>query len=308
MLTARDQAQTVELARRRWPEVRVVGGASPAGRLQKALAIGERSLALHHVARAGHPDVAFSHGSYAQVVAARSARVPSVVMMDYEHQPANHVSFRLATRLLLPDLFPRADLRRFGARESRVDRYAGFKEELYLSDFTPDRRILGELDLDPARVITVYRPPPEGALYHRMANERFDEVLAAARRRGDVQVVLLPRTPAQAQRYADGVRVPREAVDGSSLLALADLTVGAGGTMNRESAVLGTPAYTVFAGKLAAVDAELIRQGRMYDLRDPGRSVEFVKKGPRVSANPQVRGQEILARILTILDAVARRP
>jgi uncharacterized protein len=308
VLTARDHAQTVELARRRWPEARVVGGASPAGRPQKALAIGERSLALHRVARAEHPDVAFSHGSYAQVVAARSARVPAVVMMDYEHQPANHVSFRLGTRVLVPELFPRADLRRFGARESRVDRYAGFKEELYLSDFTPDRRVLDELDLDPARVIAVFRPPPEGALYHRMANDRFDEVLADARGRPDVQVVLLPRTLAQAERYADGVRVPPGAVDGSSLLALADLTVGAGGTMNRESAVLGTPAYTVFAGPLGAIDAELIRQGRMHDLRDPEKSVTFVKKVGLPNANARLGGQDVLARVLAILDAVASRP
>ena len=305
LLTARDHAQTVELALRRWPELRVVGGASPTGRTQKALAIGERALELHRFARAERPDVAFSHGSYAQVVAARSARVPAVAMMDYEHQPANHVSFRLATRVLVPEVFPPAALRRFGARESKVDRYVGFKEELYLSDFTPDRRVLEELGLDPARVIAVFRPPPEGALYHRMANERFDEVLADAQRRPDVQVVLLPRTPTQAQRYAAGVWIPRGAVDGSSLLALADLSVGAGGTMNRESAVLGTPAYTVFAGKLAAVDAALIRQGRMHDLRAPEKSVDFVKKERRTDANPPLGGEEILARILAILDAVA---
>jgi uncharacterized protein len=308
LLTARDHAQTVELARRLWPELGIVGGTSPRGRTQKALAISERALALHRVARAGHPDVAFSHGSYAQVLAARSARVPAVVMMDYEHQPANHVSFRLATRVLVPELFPRAALQRFGARESKVDRYAGFKEELYLSDFTPDRRVLGELDLDPAGVIAVFRPPPEGALYHRMANDRFDQLLADARRRRNVQIVLLPRTLAQAKRYADGVRVAREAVDGSSLLALADLTVGAGGTMNRESAVLGTPAYTVFAGRLAAVDAELIRQGRMHDLRDPEQGVDFVKKKRVANPTGAAGGQRILSCILAILDAVASRP
>jgi uncharacterized protein len=307
LLTARNHAQTVELARRRWPDVTVVGDASPAGRAHKGLAIGKRAVALHRFARATHPDVAFSHGSYAQVVAARSARVPAVTMMDYEYQPANHVSFRLATRVLVPEAFPPDALRRFGARGSKVDRYVGFKEELYLSDFRPDRCVLEELELDPTAVIAVFRPPPEGALYHRMANDRFDEVLRAARRRPDVQVVLLPRTPAQAQRYADGLWIPREAVDGSSLLALADLSVGAGGTMNRESAVLGTPAYTVFAGKLGAVDAELIRQGRMHDLRDPGQSVDFVKKAGSPDAPPPRCGRQILARILASLEAVTRR-
>ena len=108
VLTARDHAQTVELASKRWPELSVVGGSSPAGRTKKALAIAGRAVALRRVARAERPDVAFSHGSYAQVLAARSAGVPSLVMMDYEHQPANHISFRLAQRVIVPHPFPDA--------------------------------------------------------------------------------------------------------------------------------------------------------------------------------------------------------
>jgi predicted glycosyltransferase len=307
VLTARDHAQTVELARRRWPELRVIGGSSPPGRAKKALAIAARANELRRFARRERPDVAFSHGSYAQVVAARSARVPSLVMMDYEHQPANHVSFRLASRVLVPEVFPAAALKKFGARPATVGRYPGFKEELYLSGFAPARQVLDDLDLDPAAVIAVFRPPPEGALYHRMANERFDRVLDDARERGGVQIVLLPRTPAQSARYADGLRIPAVAVDGSSLLALADLLVGAGGTMNRESAILGTPTYTVFAGALAAVDAELIRQGRMHDLRDPGSKIEFVKKPVRPDTTPAAAREEILSRVLAALDQAAGR-
>ena len=52
--------------------------------------------------------MALSHGSYAQIVAARLARVPAVTMMDYEHQPANHLSFRLARRVIVPATFPEA--------------------------------------------------------------------------------------------------------------------------------------------------------------------------------------------------------
>ena len=114
-----------------------------------------------------------------------------------------------------------------------------------------------------------------------MANERFDEILWLALEHEDVQIVMLPRTSGQRARYealSPRIRVPRHAVDGGSLLAAADLTVGAGGTMNRESAVLGTPTYTVFAGRLAAVDAELVRLGRLHDLRAPGTQPRFEKK------------------------------
>ena len=59
-------------------------------------------------------------------------------MMDYEHQPANHLSFRLARRVIVPATFPEASLRRFGASPKKIVRYEGFKEELYLADVAPD--------------------------------------------------------------------------------------------------------------------------------------------------------------------------
>jgi uncharacterized protein len=279
VLTARDHAQTVELARARWPDVQVIGGQSPPGRAAKGLQIARRAESLRAFAQRERPDVAFSHGSYAQLVAARAAAVRGVTMMDYEHQPANHLSFRLAQRVIVPQVFPGPALRRFGAAR-KVVRYPGFKEELYLHGFQPDPSVLHELGLDGSRVIAVFRPPPEGALYHRIANERFDDVLRNALV-AEVQVVLLPRTREQHERYRaldPAVRIPERAVDGSSLLALADLTVGAGGTMNRESAILGTPTYTLFAGKLGAVDAELIRLGRLIDLRQVGSTPQFEKK------------------------------
>jgi predicted glycosyltransferase len=57
--------------------------------------------------------------------------------------------------------------------------------------------------------------------------------------------------------------VPEHAVDAQSLVALADLVVSAGGTMNREAVALGTPVYTTFAGRLGAVDRSLVDEGRL---------------------------------------------
>ena len=56
--------------------------------------------------------------------------------------------------------------------------------------------------------------------------------------------------------------VPERAVDGQSLVAGADLVVCAGGTMNREAVVLGTPVYTTFAGRMGGVDERLVGRGR----------------------------------------------
>jgi uncharacterized protein len=302
LLTVRDHAQTAQLARRRWAEVELVGGESPPGRAAKARSILARARALQRFARRERPDVALSHGSYAQLVAARAARIPAVTMMDYEFQPANHVSFRAANRVLVPEVFPSRALHRFGARGRKVVRYPGFKEQLYLAGFTPDARVPAELGVGEDEILAVFRPPPSGALYHRMENERFDEVLDAAAASPGVRVVLLPRTAAQADRYgsAADVIVPERAVDGLSLLAAADLVVGGGGTMNREASLLGTPTYTIFGGRLAAVDAELIRRGLLHDLRPPGSLPRFAKKPP---APPRTSSSENAESIMAVITS-----
>src|SRR5205085_28574 len=84
---------------------------------------------------------------------------------------------------------------------------------------------------------------------------------------------VLPRTEEQRDfvRGLDlpSVIVPERAVDAQSLIALADLVVSAGGTMNREAAALGVPVYTTYGGRLGGVDEALIRDGRLVPLSDP---------------------------------------
>jgi len=119
------------------------------------------------------------------------------------------------------------------------------------------------------------------SLYHRHANPLFPETLRALGSRDDVQAVVLPRIAGQ-RDFVRGlglpsVIVPEHAVDAQSLIASADLVVSAGGTMNREAVSLGVPVYTVFGGRLGAVDEQLICEGRLRALVDPA-AVDVRKK------------------------------
>jgi predicted glycosyltransferase len=86
------------------------------------------------------------------------------------------------------------------------------------------------------------------------------------------------------------VILPERAIDAQSLIALADLVVSAGGTMNREAAALGVPVHTTYGGRLGGVDEALIRDGRLMPLTDP-RALELAKRsddgaGRRVRRDP----------------------
>jgi predicted glycosyltransferase len=315
LLTARDHAQTVALAQQRWPEVRVIGAPSPRGRAAKARAVAGRAAGLARFARRARIDVAVSHNSYAQSVAARLLRIPCVTAMDYEFQPANHIAFRFADRVVVPDDFPDRMLRLEGARPRKVWRYRGFKEEVYLHRFRPDPGVLDELGLAPDEPFLVGRPSPAGAAYHQFENPVFDEALAQVLTRKDVRVVLLPRRPEDVRAYA-GIPasrqiVPERAVDTRSLLHYARALLGAGGTMNREAALLGTPVFGMYAGRLAALDQRLIREGRLRPLPDDPAEFEAELSaltngaGPKPDAPPLDR--HVLDRFLQAILSVGER-
>lgn len=293
-VTARDFAQTVELAQEAGLDPRVIGTFGGRALMGKAGNLIGRAAALARWARGLGFELALSHNSYAQAAAARALSIPVTTMMDYEHQPANHLAFRLASRVIVPSSFPEEALRRFGAKTEKVRRYAGTKEDVYLADFAPDPRFaesLEELGVSSEDVLVVVRPPARDALYHRFDNELFDELLGRLEARAHVKVILLPRTEAQRTEFAarsatagGNIIVPRKALDGANLIAAADLLVSAGGTMNREAAALGVPAATISAARWAAVDEALVREGRLKRIstREDLDSLKIEKKrGPR---------------------------
>jgi predicted glycosyltransferase len=150
-------------------------------------------------------------------------------------------------------------------------------------------------------MVVILRPPPDVSLYHRSANKLFPAVLAALGRREDVHAVVIPRTEAQ-RAYTralalPSVIVPDGTVDAQSLIALADLVVSAGGTMNREAVALGTPVYTTYGGRLGGVDEWLIREGLLRPLTDPRALVVERRqpgRGPMQRRDPQLLADLIL--------------
>ncbi len=250
-------------------------------------------------------DLAISHNSYAQALAAKLLAIPFVTSMDYEHQPANHICFRLARKVVVPEFFPGADLKRFGVNGRKLSRYQGTKEEIYLSDFEPRQDYFDALGIPNEKILVVMRPPGTWALYHHFENPLFEKALDHVIETANTYVVFLPRIPAQGSHVKEhgyrNVFVPSTAMDGPNILYHADLVISGGGTMNREAAVLGTPTYSLFKGKLAAVDRHLIAKGRMkhIDTEEGIKEIAVCKKNggmpKQVSSNELV--QE-LARLL----------
>ena len=282
-LTARPLSQTLAMLERWGRRAEVIGRHGGAGRIGKARAAASRVPALVRWARSRHFDCALAHGSTDLPAACRLLRIANTTMFDYEWAALqHHVNCRLATRVLVPEAIPAERLARYGARPPKLVQYPGLKEEYFLSEFEPDTGVLEVLGVDPERVVCVVRTAPSYALYlGGSENPLLPRVLERLSVAEDAQTIVIARTPEQAD-MVDALRlprvvVPRETVDGRSVVALADLLVSAGGTMNREAAVLGTPVWSIFEGRPGAVDERLIGEGRLRLLGDPA-EISVAKK------------------------------
>jgi uncharacterized protein len=97
---------------------------------------------------------------------------------------------------------------------------------------------------------------------------------------------------------AGGLIVPEHAIDAQSLIAYADLVVSAGGTMNREAVALGTPVFTVFEGRLGAVDERLIGDGRLRRLETADQAILVKRSGLDGDQERTRRDPALLADLL----------
>lgn len=274
-VTTRDYAQTLDLLRLHGIQHEVVGPSHAGGRvLSKARGLGARLRSLRHWASDRGFDVALSHASHELPLVARSLGIPSAYAFDYEFARVQHgLGSRAARRVVVPEAIPQRRLDRLGAWTTKVRRYPGLKEEYYLAGFAPRESVLDELGIDRERVLAVVRTPPEVSLYHRHGNPLFADLLRQLGADPGVNAVVLPRTAEQRQAVEAlslaSLVLPKRAIDARSLVALADVVVSAGGTMNREAAALGVPAYTTFAGRMGAVDEMLVHEKRLAILSSP---------------------------------------
>ncbi|MFW5952020.1 MAG: DUF354 domain-containing protein [Gemmatimonadota bacterium] len=309
-VTARRDGQTDVLAHLAL-DAEGVGGWRGRSLPAKVAATAVRAARLSRWLRGRTVDVAVSHGSRPLLLAALARRIPVVTMYDYEGVSAG-LFHRFSRTLIVPALVPAASGDRVAAR---VVSYEGMKEDLYLSDFEPALDVRGELGIGRDEVLVVLRPESETAHYRARGDSAIlDGILDRLGAVEGVRVVLLPRSPDQGRRLTAALErrgvpalVPAP-LDGRELVRAADLVIGGGGTMTREAAALGVPAYSYFRGALGAVDRWLSDTGRLTLIRsaDAVERIRLERRGEPVC--PPASRPRVLEQVVDEICASARRP
>jgi uncharacterized protein len=285
LVTVRDFNQTVGMCRLWNIPHTVVGKHGGGTKTGKILNLIQRAWQLRRVASRFKPDVAVSHGSRTQIVAAKTMGVPSVVMMDYEYTEA-HIFKSLPRRILMPAPIPEELLRTQGFPLHKVRRYDGLKEELYLPLFKPEPGFRRGIGVPEEALLVTIRPSAMVANYHDARSEDILlELLKRAVATPGAWPLFISRTREDrafvTRHFPPGqVHFLEQAVDGLQLIWQSDVLISGGGTMNREAAVLGVPVYSIFTGRRPFLDEHLAAQGRMrfVDAMDKIHLVQFDKR------------------------------
>ncbi len=268
VLTARDIYQVCELLEFFKLQCRVIGGHYGKNKIFKVLGNCLRATQLLPIAMKNRPAVALSHGSRAQILACKALQIPTIMMHDYEH--STKTGFIEPDWTMMPSVIPDGAMNKASARTMK---YPGLKEDVYVPRFRPDPSVLQLLGISPNNLLVTLRPPATEAHYHNPeAEELFAETLRLLAETPNARAVALPRNAKQGtelrSQWANLIErgtliIPSTPVDGLNLIWFSDLVVSGGGTMNREAAALGVPVYSVFRGKIGAVDRYLADNGRL---------------------------------------------
>src|SRR5712664_2906345 len=259
------------------------------------------------------PDLAVAHGSRTQILTSFLLGITVMQIGDYEHSSHGFLNLS-ADWAVVPDVIPVESVQ---MDPKRVLRYPGIKEDVYVPGFKPDPAIKAQLGLLESDVVVTIRPPANEAHYHNPeSDELFEAAVEFLSKKPELKFVALPRNEKQAARlkerwpdlFSSGkMRIPGKVVDGLNLIWHSDFVISGGGTMNREAAALGVPVYSIFCGKIGAVDQYLSKAGRLVllqSLEDLHAKILPVRR--ERPARPQKRQSAALSRIVEQIVATTK--
>jgi predicted glycosyltransferase len=312
LVTARDAYQVRELLEFYGVSARLIGRHYGKHKVLKGMGTCWRALAVTAGVRKEKIDLAITHGSRACVIACALLGIPDILLFDYEFTakiPGVKPTWLMAPGVIA-DCHP--------GNGTQIINYPGIKEDVYLSRFRPDYGVKTRLGIPPDDLLVMVRPPATEAHYHNPESEGLlTETINRFVRTPGARILLLPRNKRQeadlrsawpdaiAQRQ---ILIPDHVEDGLNLIWNADLVVSGGGTMNREAAALGVPVYSIFRGKIGAVDAYLADQGRLVLLEtvdDVKRKIKTVRRDPhkqRLNEENSPALDTIVQNIISIVE------
>lgn len=249
---------------------------------EKLIRSTHRAYELSQLISREKPDVAVSKHSIELPRVSYGLKIPSVFVLDNEHAiAANKLTLPLCDKIILPEVIKPESVVKCGADPETLLPYNGTSEITHLVDFDYNPDIFSDLKLDLEKEKTILmRPEPALASYLDADCRKTVLSPIVEALEDQANILVIPRFREQQEIFEDDDKITliKPPVDTFSLMKACDLVIGAGGTMNREAALLGTPVISCYPGTLLSVDAYYINNGLMKRSTYPGEIVDMARE------------------------------
>jgi hypothetical protein len=289
VLTTRRHPDTLPIAEFLGERFIVVGRYDPKSLLTRLKNGALRQLSFCRTFEKNAPDVAISHGSVDQCRVAFGLGKPIILTVDTPYADAVHrLTLPLSKYIIMSEAIQRENLQKYNV-DAEIISFNGVDEVAWVRGFKPHTKY------DFGKPLIVVRQLEEKAVY---AKNAVDMVALAKKLIWLGTVVFLPRYH---RRPVKGLVVPKSFIDSASLVAQADLFVGAGGTIAREAALQGTPAITVNVFQNQQVNDFLAEKGFPIFKAE----LAAVPKLAEKLINAKTNVERLLAKLENPVDVIA---
>lgn len=304
IVTAFNCQQTIPLLKKKRIQYKEIGKYYKS-KIKKLFGVFQRTLLLWKYLRNEKILISMSHGSMYCTLASKLLHIPNVWIMDGDKAVFNIAPAMIFTKkIIVPEIIPKENFVKFGAKKTKIIQYPGLKEEIYLYDFKVRKKNLQKLKLDKNKKIIVMRPEAAHAAYIKKTKV-LDGLIRKCQKMKNTQIVMIPRTEEQRKYYKNKfphLIIPEESIDVPSLIYYSDLVISAGGTMNREAVVLGKAVISIYQEELLTIDKFLIKNNFLKHYLDPSikdiKNAMNNKKIYKMSKDGRNRILEILFKII----------
>jgi len=261
ILTSRDVFETVPMLEHYGINTMIIGTHKGKNRIKKVIGLFSRIIKL--LLKVPKFDISFSLGGNTTATISKLRRKPSMVFSD------NDISFkvpayRFGTDFIFPSYFDSSKLEeKYSINPSQMNKFNGFKEDIYIADYKPDPNFLETL---PFKDFITIRPENLKASYVPLDSKSI--VMDLFEKFKTYNILFLPRYPEE-KMYAEGyynIFIPEKPLNGLDVCHYTTAMLTGAGTFAREAALLGKPSVSFFPGKVF-LTVDKIMQGKGWEFK-----------------------------------------
>ncbi|CAB1058419.1 hypothetical protein D1BOALGB6SA_3175 [Olavius sp. associated proteobacterium Delta 1] len=301
LITARNFSETALLLKKNDIDPLIVSEYKGKSRINKGMGLISRILKLFY--KVSKFDISISLGGNYTAIVSRLRAKPSIIISDNDisyKTPA----YKFGTYFIFPKYFSVDNLdTKYGVKPEQIFKFNGFKEDIYIADYSPDADFMKQLPFE--EFITI-RPENLKASYLPKNSTTIVPLLFEKFR--DENILFLPRFNEEkiyAEAY-NNIFIPDVPLNGLDVCYYTKAMLTGAGTFAREAALLGTPAVTFFPGKeYLTVDKIMIEKGWEFKSRSPNEIYKYVKhskKNPSMHEQSKKVQKEVLKIITDIIS------